>query len=331
MSHEMESLPLPWQTAHWQRLLKQVELQQLPHALLLAGPPAVGKRHFANALAGLLLCQRPTPHSGAACGQCRACLLRAAGTHPDSQWVAPEEAGKMIKIDQVRAVVEFVAQTAQQGGRKVVVVEPAEAMNRSAANALLKTLEEPSGAAFLILISDAPGRLLPTIRSRCQRIDFPTPPLLAVRSWLQARAANDAELEAVIAEAAGRPMLASRLLGGAENDQRREQAAELEQVLAGKVSVTVIAERWQQVSWLELLEWLLARVGSALRTKFAGAPALDAAVARLAGADSDALFGLADHLRERLNQSRNGGNPNVQLAIEVILFSACEAVNKKSR
>jgi len=331
MSADVDSLPLPWQLAHWQRLCKQSAAQQLPHALLLAGPPSVGKRRFASALVGMLLCQQPTGEQGIACGHCRPCLLRLAGTHPDSQWIAPEETGKMVKIDQVRAVVDFVSQTAQQGGRKVVVVEPAEAMNRSAANALLKTLEEPAGAACLVLISDAPGRLLPTIRSRCQRIDFPIPPIAAVRAWLRGRAVSEAALDTAIAEAAGRPMLASILLGGVEHDQRRELASELEQVLVGKLSVTALAERWQQLSWLELLEWLSTRVASAVRTKLAQVPALDAAVARLAGADADALFALSDHLQERLNQTRNGGNPNIQLAIEVILFNACEAVNKKSR
>jgi DNA polymerase III subunit delta' len=326
----VESLPLPWQAAPWQRLSQQIEARQLPHALLLAGPPAVGKRRFASALAATLLCLEPASASGVACGQCRSCLLRVAGTHPDAHWIAPEESGKMIKIDQVRAVVEFVAQTAQQGGRKVVVLEPAEAMNRSSANALLKTLEEPAGAATLILLSDAPGRLLPTIRSRCQRIDFPVPPEAEVRQWLQARTVDAAALDVAIVEAGGRPMLASALLDGAEGEQRRELAAEFEQVLAGRVSIATLAERWQQLPWAGLLEWLATRVAAAVRTRVAGVPAPDGAVRQLAAADAEALFALDDHLRDRLNQVRGGGNPNVQLALEVFLFGACEAVNKKS-
>jgi DNA polymerase-3 subunit delta' len=325
-----QSLPLPWQSGSWQRLQQQIDVQQLPHALLLAGPPAVGKRRFASALCATLLCLEPTRPTGVACGRCRGCLLRLAGTHPDAHWIAPEETGTMIKIDQVRAVVEFVAQTAQQGGRKVVVLEPAEAMNRSSANALLKTLEEPAGAATLILLSDAPGRLLPTIRSRCQRIDFPVPPEADVRHWLQARAADPAALDIAIHEAGGRPMLASTLLDGADGDQRRELAAELEQVLSGRLSVTTLAERWQQLPWIGLLEWLATRVAAAVRTQLAGVPAPDGAVRYLAGASAEALFALDDHLRDRASQVRSGSNPNVQLALEVILFNACEAVNKKS-
>lgn len=325
-----DCLPLPWQADPWQRLVRLIEQAQLPHALLLAGPPAVGKRRFAGALGAALLCLEPQRDSGLACGRCRTCLLRLAGTHPDAQWLAPEEAGKMIKIDQVRGVVDFVAQTSQQGGRKVVVLEPAESMNRSSANALLKTLEEPAGAATLILIADAPGRLLPTIRSRCQRLDFPVPSEAAVRAWLAARTTDPAALDAALAEAGGRPLLASRLLDGGEQGQRGELAREFEQVLGGRLSIAALAERWQSHGWPALLEWLATRIAAALRTRLADAPALDGAVARLAQADADALFALDDQLRERLNQARSGNNLNTQLALEVILFAACEAVNKKT-
>lgn len=325
-----DCLPLPWQAGHWQRLVRLIEQQQLPHALLLAGPPEVGKRRFAGALGAALLCLQPRSDDGGACGSCRGCLLRLAGTHPDAQWLAPEEAGKMIKIDQVRSVVDFVAQTAQQGGRKVVVLEPAESMNRSSANALLKTLEEPAGAATLILIADAPGRLLPTIRSRCQRLDFPVPPAPAVQAWLAARAADPAALDAALAEAGGRPLLASRLLDGVEQGQRGELAREFEQLLTGRLSVAALADRWQAHAWSFLLEWLATRVAAALRTRLAGMPAPDAAVTCLAQANADALFALGDQLQALAASARSGNNLNTQLALEVFLFRACEAVDGKT-
>src|SRR5690606_21599578 len=123
-------------------------------------------------------------------------------------WLAPEEAGKAIRIDQVRAGVEAMGQTAQQGGMKLLVMEPAEAMNRAAANALLKTLEEPAGSALIVLVADAPAQLLPTIRSRCQQLLFPLPTGEQSRQWL-ATFAHDAEaVAAALAEAGGRPLAA---------------------------------------------------------------------------------------------------------------------------
>lgn len=325
------ALPLPWQSGQWQLLQRQRERGQLPHALLLAGPPAVGKRRFARALANALLCQQPD-RDGFACGTCRACVLQAAGTHPDWSWVAPEEVGKAIKIDQVRAVVDSVAQTAQQGGRKLVVIEPAEALNRNAANALLKTLEEPSGSAVLLLITDAPGRLLPTIRSRCQRLDFPLPPEAATRAWLEPLAVDPERLERALAESGQRPLFARALLDDDGIQQRRELAAALAAVLGGRASAVALAEQWQQQDWDALLEWLQGRVAQALRVRLAGAaPFADPLLEILAGGAPAALFELLDRVQALHGQTRAGGNPNRQLALENLLFHACELIHGNGR
>ena len=322
--------PLPWQRVQWQRLAQQIEGERLPHALLLAGPQAVGKRTFARALAARLLCR--SPQYGAACGTCKSCQLLAAQAHPDWHWLAPEEVGKAIKIDQVRDLVERMAQTAQQGGRKVVAIAPAEAMNRNAANALLKTLEEPAGTALLILISDTPGRLLPTIRSRCQRLDFPIPSYADVYSWLQPQAASTEALQQALIEAEGRPMLARDLLSGEEATLRRELDAELAAVLGRQLSALVAAERWKQRDWIPLLSWLESRLVRALRAQASGLPPdTTSAVAQLAAVPARALFVLLDQLRALLNQTLAGANPNPQLALESFLFGACDAINRKSR
>lgn len=320
--------PLPWQREQWQRIGDQHARGQLPHALLIAGPPAVGKRAFARALAQRLLCA--APDAGVACGQCRSCGLLAAQSHPDLFRLAPEEAGKAIKIDQVRQVVAALTQTAQQGGLKIAVIEPAEAMNRNAANALLKTLEEPGGATLLMLVSDAPGRLLPTLRSRCHRLEFPVPPLAATRAWLALRSDDGARLDLALAEADGRPLLASELLDGEGIATRRELAQEFAAVLQSRASAIQLAERWQQRDWPELLSWLQGRLAQALRVRMGQAAHADAAVAELARARPPALFALVDNVNALLAQTQAGGNPNRQLALETLLFGACDAVNGKS-
>lgn len=160
----------PWQQAQWQSVLQQLQADRLPHALLLAGPSGLGKRSFANALAAHALCVKHT-----ACGQCRSCLLLNASNHPDLLELQPEAEGKAIKIEQVRELVTELGQTAQQGSYQVVVIEPAEAMNKAGANALLKTLEEPPGPVIFLLISHQPATIPATIRSRCQRLNFMVP------------------------------------------------------------------------------------------------------------------------------------------------------------
>ena len=169
----------PWQEPLWQQLASR---PRHAHAYLLHGPAGIGKRDLAERLMARLLCQKPGGLE--ACGQCKACHLLAAGTHPDVFVLEPEEADKAIKVDQVRELVSFVVQTAQLGGRKVVLLEPAEAMNLNSANALLKSLEEPSGDTVLLLVSHQPSRLLPTVKSRCVQQACPLPSPQQSLSWL---------------------------------------------------------------------------------------------------------------------------------------------------
>ena len=145
----------PWQHDDWQRLA--AEFARLPNAWLFTGPAGIGKSEFAHQVAQALLCEAPGAGHHA-CGQCQACHWFAAGNHPDYRLLAPaqdeeDDDGKegkaskrklpVIKIDGVRAVIEFAHLSSHRGGRRVVVVEPAESLNPAAANALLKVLEEP--------------------------------------------------------------------------------------------------------------------------------------------------------------------------------------------
>src|SRR5262245_58890606 len=143
-----------WHQGHLDSLLERRDT--LPHALLLRGPQGIGKLALAEALAAALLCERPRPDRQA-CGQCAGCGWAGQGSHPDFRRLEPEsyaesrepdagaekKASQQIQVDQVRALADFIAMTSHRGGRKVVLIHPAETLNASAANALLKNLEEP--------------------------------------------------------------------------------------------------------------------------------------------------------------------------------------------
>ena len=242
----------PWQQALWQQLAGRA---QHAHAYLLHGAQGIGKRALAERLMARLLCQQPQGLD--ACGQCKACLLLKAGSHPDNFVLEPEEADKPIKIDQVRELVSFVVQTAQQGGRKVVLIEPVEAMNINASNALLKSLEEPSGDTVLLLVSHQPSRLLPTIKSRCQQVACPQPSLAQSRAWLAGALADNSEeeREELLTLAAGSPLMAVSLQAQGVREQRALVTEGVKKLLKQQQSPSQLAEAWNTVPLLLLFDW----------------------------------------------------------------------------
>jgi len=242
----------PWQDGLWQQLAGRA---QHAHAYLLHGPVGIGKRALAERLMASLLCQRPQASN--ACGECKSCLLLKAGSHPDNYVLEPEEADKAIKVDQVRDLVSFVVQTSQLGGRKVVLIEPVESMNINAANALLKSLEEPSGDTVLLLVSHQPSRLLPTIKSRCVQQACPLPSEAVSLQWL-ARAlpdSSDEERVELLTLAAGSPLAAVSLQAQGVREQRALVVDGVKKLLKQQQSPTQLAEGWNAVPLLLLFDW----------------------------------------------------------------------------
>lgn len=242
----------PWQASLWQQLAGRT---QHAHAYLLHGPAGIGKRALAERLMARLLCQQAQGLD--ACGQCKACHLLAAGTHPDNFILEPEEADKPIKVDQVRELVNFVVQTAQLGGRKVVLVEPAEAMNLNAANALLKSLEEPSGDTVLLLISHQPSRLLPTVKSRCVQQACPLPSEAISLTWLAQALpdCDDQERRDLLCLAAGSPLAAVRMAAQGVREQRAQVVEGVKKLLKQQMAASQLAESWNAVSLPLLFDW----------------------------------------------------------------------------
>ena len=243
---------MPWHQGHWQALVAQT---QFAHAYLFTGPSGAGKRAFAGAFAAWLMCEQPA--AGQACQQCRSCLLRQAGSHPDLLTIAPEEEGKAIRVDAIRQLVDFIAQTAQQGGRKVVVLHPAESMNQNAANALLKSLEEPTADTYLLLISDQPSRLLPTIRSRCRVQPLGPPAAEQARSWLAGQLPDSTpEQHQLLLQMAGGAPLRALTLQQMDALALRDKVVEgVKALLKGQISAPRLCEQWNAVPMELLLEW----------------------------------------------------------------------------
>lgn len=258
------SLPCPWHMPLWTALSEQ---PQHAHAYLFAGLPGVGKRRFASAFSAFLLCTEP--QRGLACERCRSCLLRKAGSHPDSLLIAPEEEGKAIRVDAIRQLGEFIAQTAQQGGRKVVVLHPAEAMNQNAANALLKSLEEPSRDTFLLLVSDQASRLLPTIRSRCRVQTLSTPAPAEALGWLAQELPDlDGDQHAALLLMAGDAPLRALALHELDALTLRKQVVDgTKALLKSQCSASQLAERWNSLPLELLVDWFCSWTLDLLKLK----------------------------------------------------------------
>jgi len=312
----------PWNLARFRQLT--ADREHMPHALLLHGPVGVGKRDLAIGLAQWVLCE--TPSENGACGTCDACNWFVQGNHPDFRQVEPQEeeiddsgkvtkkAGKQITVESIRGITDFLGLSAHRGGWRAAVIHPAEYMNVAAANALLKTLEEPPPRVLLILVSHQPGRLLPTVLSRCRRMPVSPPPPEGGLEWL--RQAGVQAPEDMLAEAGGAPLTAlcyadperqsrrGNFLGELAHPERMDPCA------VAQSHKDFLAESWG---------WLARWIYDLLALRFAGdnryyrnlAPAIDQ-LARQAD-----LIGLLDFQRELREAARWLRHPlNGQLLLE---------------
>ena len=275
----------PWQQAIFAGAVQAHGQGRLGHALLLVGPAHLGKHDVAEALAKRLLCPSPRP-DGFACGKCRSCQLFPAQTvgllitqtHGDLQRIGlePNEKGDKLRteisVDQIRRLSQWFSLTSQFGGAQVAIVEPADLMNISASNALLKTLEEPAPNRFLLIVTSRPGRLPATIRSRCQRLEFRLPASTEAQVWLRAQGFSDADIEPALAAARGNPGLAALWLKSGGLRLRDEVVEQMNAVGAGQAGAIEVAQRW-----------LSDELGE-LRLRFAADLALEAAAGQLAAA-----------------------------------------------
>lgn len=294
---------LPWHDAVITQLQSAWSTAHLPHALLLQGAEGLGRKSLAAWLACAVLCERSKAllqH----CGECTNCKLTSAHSHPDLLWIAPEEDKQQISVDQIRATTERLGKTSYMGGYKIAVIEPAHQMTHSAANSVLKTLEEPPAKSLLILITSRPSALPATVRSRCQRIVVQRPNRDVALAWLQAET-GAAVSPQLLEFAGGAPLRAVELgKGGAFDELDRHMTQSLAALLAADTDITQIAGEWAKTALPERLTWLDLWLTSQARAAIAGSADLVTFPTRPAHLPSlprtlniSAVYSMVDRLR----------------------------------
>ncbi len=314
---------LPWQAASWQRVCDQIAAGKLPHGILLAGPPDSGKANFAAGLAAYLLCsgdEKP-------CGRCSQCHLVAASTHPDHLEVTLEDS-KQIRIEQVRDIIHWANQTSQQGGYKVCIINPADKLNIQSANALLKVLEEPPPNTLICLVSDQPTRLLPTLRSRCQRIDLGSPSEKEAVAWLQGQMDSSADVELLLGIAGGMPL---RVLNTIDEDYlklRQELASHLVPLFEGVRSPIQVAALMAKEDVGRVLELLYQLVSDSIALTLSAGKViknrdLREIIEQYSIRTSVAhRYQLLDHISVAQGQLKGTSNANGQMLLEGVFVKA---------
>ncbi|MBY0269267.1 MAG: DNA polymerase III subunit delta' [Burkholderiales bacterium] len=313
---------------------------RLAHALLIKGPRGIGKQAFSMELARALLCESLAA-DGAACGQCKACNWFTSGAHPDFRVLAPiaegdaeaesEEGGKKTKpspwisIEQVRELHDFVYVSSHRGGRKVILVCPAEALNVNAANALLKSLEEPPALMHFILISHRPHRLPRTIISRCRQLSLRQPDRATALAWLGGQGVADPEV--ALAQSSGAPLLA---LAASEGDELAGRRDFLSRIAPPDFDPLAIAETFRDLPLERFIAWLQKWTYDIAELRMLDTIRFNPDLARelaIIAKRVEPLAALRLH-RKLVREQRNIHHPlNARLYIESVLLAYAAVVN----
>lgn len=296
-------------------LRDSVRRGQAAQSLLLVGAEGVGKRSLARAWVAWLCCQQGHEASDA-CGECPACIQLAAGTYPDVLWIAPPPGKREISIERARELKRFLALAPPAGGARIAVVETAESLTTAAQNALLKTLEEPPPRTWLVLTTNAPDALLPTVRSRCQRVAVPPLPPDLMREALLRHGLSPEEIGPLLPLAQGSVGRALKLREIVSGELARTIAEFLGTI--DRARYAAIARFVEELNRDDgALEARLQIMIEVLRTQALESWPERPGASRLALARAEALFRAWRTLRE--------GYPNRSLLLESVLLEMAKA------
>jgi DNA polymerase-3 subunit delta' len=255
-------LDLYWLAPQLQSLRRARAQGRMPHALLIQDAPGAGGAQLALLAAQTALCTEPA----APCGRCRECLRVAARTHPDLWFLAPEEDSIQIKVEQVRTLTDALALTGHDAAASVAIIDPADMLTPSSANALLKTLEEPRPGVLIVLVAQVTARLPATVLSRCQRLQVRAPPRAGCVAWLRERR-GEGEWEAALDVLGNAPLRALTADPAQLRALRDETESHLAGALSGSLEIAPAAERWAQRDSFELRllcaeNWVTRRIAA---------------------------------------------------------------------
>lgn len=297
------SLP-SWQQSlytQWQQFLRA---DKIPHAILLQGAPGLGKASLVKQMVKTLFCE-----TRFACGYCRHCHWLQQNSHPDCLWIQPEAEGKAIKVASIREAIDWLQLSPLDTEKKVLVIQSAEALNTASSNALLKTLEEPSPSTLIILTSEMPELLLPTVRSRCQKFLLPFPSAEDIKNWFTSQGLTAPQ---IVLPGMG-PYALLTELSEEQSEIREAILVGLENVFQHKVSFVAVADKLKSYAPLVFLRyayaWVWERIEKATKAL-----------------DKEALKKWLRFEKDWLDLKRGvlqGANLNWQLQLELLLEKLC--------
>jgi DNA polymerase-3 subunit delta' len=258
----------PWLQPAWSVFQGRLKANKLAHAILIHGPQGTGKSELARHMLARLAC---TEAGEFCCGQCRSCTLFKSGAHPDWFLLEPEEGKHQIVIDQVRSTIAALTLTSSFSPYKLAMIYPAEAMNKSSANSLLKSLEEPPGDTIIILVSHDASQLPVTIRSRCQAVVVSLPDKTEAMAWLETNSTLDTAMaKEALAVAGGSPLNAIKVAEEGQVEMHRRLQEQLSVLLGRPGMVSRVASELSDIEDNALWSWLSNGSAELLRLVLSG-------------------------------------------------------------
>lgn len=320
----------PWQKSLWQQVISQHLSGRLPHALLLTGASGLGKKQFAKSLSQFIFCENKK--EGVSCGKCRSCQLYLSDNHPDLIILGPDEQQKPIKVDLVRDVIHRVQQTALRSAYQVVIINDADKLNRNAANALLKTLEEPTGQVAFLIETSKPYKLPKTIISRCQQLVFQLPSIEDSIVWLRDQGVGD-QAELFLSLAQQSPLTAYEFTQNNKVEIRNAIYTHFFDYMSENISLIKAAEDINKSidSMSECIHWLLILANDLLAAKSGLNDYLinkDHQASILAVISQSSITHIPHVLMNAARKIASGIQLNQQLFIENLLYQ-CKSEEEK--